>query len=143
MQVLPATQRRQGIVVSGLQTLSEAFLRFAPVFGKSRFPAPNPVEGTDGQIYHIYRTPGMEELRSQKGLQTNSFILLRNFSPVRGPVVEIKDMGDSEAILTNKAHLRETAREMIRRGLYPLDGGWNGWLGRYQKALVDTAFALE
>ena len=23
------------------------------------------------------------------------------------------------------------------------DGGWNGWLGRYQKALVDTAFELE
>lgn len=38
---------------------------------------------------------------------------------------------------------RETAREMIRGGVYPRDGGWNGWLGRYQKALVDTAFALE
>jgi hypothetical protein len=47
------------------------------------------------------------------------------------------------AILTNKAHLRETAREMIRRGIYPRDGGWNGWLGRYQKALVDATFALE
>ena len=32
---------------------------------------------------------------------------------------------------------------MIRRGVYPQDGGWNGLLGRYQKALVDTAFALE
>jgi hypothetical protein len=52
-------------------------------------------------------------------------------------------MGDSEAILSNKAHLRETAREMIRRGVDPQDRGWNGWLGRYQKVLVDTAFALE
>jgi hypothetical protein len=34
-----------------------------------------------------------------------------------------QDMGDSEAILRNKAHLRETAREMIRRGVYPQDGG--------------------
>ncbi len=97
------------------------------------------LEGTDGQVYHIYRTPEMEELRSQRRLQTNSFIRLRKFAPV----VEIKDMGDSEAILSNKAHLRETAREMIRRGVYPQDGGWNGWLGRYQKALVDAAFALE
>jgi hypothetical protein len=32
---------------------------------------------------------------------------------------------------------------MIRRGVYPQDGGWNGWFGRYQKALVDTAFALQ
>ena len=101
------------------------------------------LEATDGQIYHICRTQEMEELRSQRGLQTNSFIRLRRFSTARGPVVEIKDMGDSEAILTNKAHLRETAREMIRRGVYPQDGGWSGWLGRYQKALVDTAFALE
>jgi hypothetical protein len=52
-------------------------------------------------------------------------------------------MGDSEAILTNKGHFRETAGEMIRRGVYPQDGGWNGWLGPYQKALVDAAFALE
>jgi len=101
------------------------------------------LEGTDGHVYHVYRTPEMEELRSQRGLQTNSFIRLRKLSTARGPVVEIKDMGDSEAILTNKAHLRETAREMIRRGVYPQDGGWNGWLGRYQKALVDRAFALE
>ncbi len=101
------------------------------------------LEGTDGQVYHIYRTPEMEELRSQRGLQTNSFIRLRKLSTVRGPVLEIKDIGDSEAILTNKAHLRETAREMIRRGVYPQDGGWNGWLGRYQNALVDTVFELE
>jgi len=101
------------------------------------------LESTDGQVYHIYRTPEMEELRSQRGLQTNSFIRLRKLSTVRVPVVEIKDMGDSEAILSNKAHLRETAREMLGRGVYPQDDGWNGWLGRYQKALVDTAFELE
>ena len=58
----------------------------------------------------------MEELRSQRGLQTNSFIRLRKLSTVRGPVVEIKDMGDSEAILSNKVHLRETVREMTEAG---------------------------
>jgi hypothetical protein len=58
-------------------------------------------------------------------------------------VVEIKDLGDSEAILSNNGHLRETVGEMTKRGVTPRDGGWNGWLGRYQKALVDTAFALE
>jgi len=101
------------------------------------------LESTDGHVYHIYRTPEMEELRSQRGLQTNSFIRLRKLSTSRSPVVEIKEMGDSEAIRSNKAHLRETAREMAKRGVTPKDDGWNGWLGRYQKALVDTAFALE
>ncbi len=74
------------------------------------------LEGTDGQVFYIYRTPAMEELRSQRGLQTNSFIRLRKLSTVRGPVMKIRDMGDSEAILRNKAHLRETAREIFRRG---------------------------
>jgi hypothetical protein len=97
------------------------------------------LEGTDGQVYHIYRTPEMEELRSQRGLQTNSFIRLRKF----GQVVEIRDMGDSEAVLRNKSHFREAASEMIRGGVLPKEGGWNGWLGRYQKALVDAAFELE
>ena len=40
LQVLPATQRGECVIVSGLQTLPEALLRFAPVFGKSRLPAP-------------------------------------------------------------------------------------------------------
>jgi hypothetical protein len=101
------------------------------------------LEGTDGQVYHFYRTPEMEELRSQRGLKANSFIRLRKFSTARGPVVEIKDMGDSEAILSNKAHLSETVREITKRGVTPKDEGWNGWLGHYQKALVDTAFELE
>jgi len=101
------------------------------------------LESTDGRICHIYRTPEMEELRSRRGLQTNSFIRLRELSTVRGPVVEIKDLGDSEAILSNKYHLRERVREMIKHGVTPRDEGWNGWLGRYQRALVDASFALE
>jgi hypothetical protein len=44
-------------------------------------------------------------------------------------------LGDSESILRNKRHLRETAQHLIRRGIVPQDDGWNGWLGRYQKAL--------
>ena len=101
------------------------------------------LEGTEGHVYHIYRMLDMEELRSQRGLQTSSFIRLRGLSTIHDPVVEIKDKGDPVAILSNKARLSETAREMIRRGVYPPDGGWNGWLGRYQIALVDAAFALE
>ncbi len=89
-------------------------------------------------MYHICRTPEMEEPRSQRGLQANSFIRLRKLSTVRGPVVEIKDMGDSEPILRNKAHL---LRDDTRNGEAGRDSERR--LGRYQKALVDAAFALE
>jgi len=62
-------------------------------------------EGKDGQVYHIYRTPGMEELRSQRGLQTNLLIRLRKSSTVCGPALEINDMGDSEATKATFARL--------------------------------------
>jgi hypothetical protein len=57
--------------------------------------------------------------------------------------VEIDDMGDSEAILRNKLHLGETAQRLARRGIVPREDGWNGWLGRYQKALKEAAMMLE
>jgi predicted DNA-binding transcriptional regulator len=52
-------------------------------------------------------------------------------------------MGDSEAILSNKRHLRETAQRLIRRGILPKEDDWKGWLGRYQKALRDAVTTLE
>jgi hypothetical protein len=45
------------------------------------------LEAANGHVYHIYRTPEMEELRSRRGLQINSLIRLRKLSTVRGPVV--------------------------------------------------------
>ena len=59
------------------------------------------------------------------------------------PVLEIEELGDAESLLRNRRHLRETAQRHVRRGVVPQDDGWNGWLGRYQKALADTAAAFE
>jgi hypothetical protein len=101
------------------------------------------LEGTDARVYYIYRTPEMEEMRSSGGLKTNSFIRLRKLSTARGPVVEIQDMGDAEAMLRNNRRLRDAAREMMKRGDIPQDEGCNGWLGKYQTALRETALALE
>ena len=80
----------------------------------------------------------MEAARKLGGLRTNSFVRLRKLFTDGHPVVEIDDMGDSEAILRNKGHLRETAQRLIRRGIIPQDYGWNGWLGRYQKGTRRT-----
>ena len=58
-------------------------------------------------------------------------------------MLKIDELGDSEAILRNKRYLRETVQRLIRRGIVPQEDGWNGWLGRYQKALREAAMTLE
>jgi hypothetical protein len=101
------------------------------------------LEGTDARVHYLYYTPEMEAARNRGSLRTNSFIRLRKLSTQGRPAMEIDDMGDSEAILRNKRHLGETAQRLIRPGIVPHEDGWNGWLGRYQKALSDAATTLE
>ena len=97
------------------------------------------LEGTDARIHHVSYTPEMEAARNRGGFGTNSFVRLRKLFTDGRPAVEIDDLGDSETILRNKTHFRETVQRLIRRGIIPKEDGWNGWLGRYQKALCDAA----
>jgi type IV secretory pathway VirD2 relaxase len=101
------------------------------------------LEGTDARVHYVYYTPEMEAARNRGSLRTNSFIRLRKLFTEGRPALEIDDMGDSEAILSNKRHLRETAQRLIRRGILPKEDDWKGWLGRYQKALRDAVTTLE
>ena len=101
------------------------------------------LEGTDGQVHYVYYTPELEAARSQGVLRTNSFVRLRKVFSEGHPLINIDELGDSESILRNKVYLRETAQRFIRRGLVPQEDGWNGWLGRYQKALTEAAMPTE
>jgi hypothetical protein len=101
------------------------------------------LEGTDARVHYLYYTPEMEAARHRGSLRTNSFIRLRKLSTQGRPTIEIDDMGDSEAILRNKRHLREAAQRLIRPGIVPQEDGCNGWLGRYRKAVSEAATAIE
>jgi type IV secretory pathway VirD2 relaxase len=96
------------------------------------------LEGTDARVHYIHYTPELEAARNAGGLRTNGFIRLRRVLKEGRPLMEIDELGDAESIVRNKLHLRETARQMVRRGITPRDEGWNGWLGRYQRALQDA-----
>jgi len=57
------------------------------------------LEGTDARVHHIYYAPEMAEARNRGGLKTNSFMRLRKFFVNSELVMEIDDLGDSEAVL--------------------------------------------
>ena len=101
------------------------------------------LEGTDGQVHYVYYTPELEAARSQGGLRTNSFVRLRKLFAEGRPLLKIDELGDSESILRNKGYLREAAQGLIQRGIVPQEDGWNGWLGRYQKALGEAATTVD
>ena len=101
------------------------------------------LESTDARVYHIYYTPAMEELRNRGGLQTNSFIRLRRLMVDGSPEIEVRDLGPAEAILRNRSHLRQTAQQLIRKGIVPEQDEWGGWLGQYRAALRETTLQQE
>jgi type IV secretory pathway VirD2 relaxase len=101
------------------------------------------LEGTDGQVHYVYYTPELEAVRSQGGLRTNSFVRLRKLFADGHPSLKIDELGDSESILRNKRYLRDAAQRLIRRGIVPQEDGWNGWLGRYQRAVSEAATTLD
>jgi hypothetical protein len=101
------------------------------------------LEGTDARVHYVYYTPEIEAARNRGELRRNSFVQLRKLSAEGRPVLEIDDMGDSEAMLRNNGKLRQLGQRLIRCGIIPQDDGWGGWLGRYQKALRDAVTILE
>ena len=101
------------------------------------------LEGTDGQVHYVYYTPELDAARSQGGLRTNSFVRLRKLFTEGHPSLKIDELGGSESILRNKGYLRDTAQRLIRRGIVPQEDGWNGWLGRYQRAVSEAATTLD
>ena len=81
------------------------------------------LEGTDARIHYVYYTPEIEGARNRGGLRTNSFIQLRKSTADSRPMLEIDDMGDSEALLHDKRQLRQVGQRLIRRGIMPEDDG--------------------
>ena len=81
------------------------------------------------------RVREMDDIRARGGLKANSFVRFRRL----GLEMQIESFGNSEQALSNRPLLREKVEELRKRGLEPTEDGWGGWLGRYQKALCETA----
>jgi len=97
------------------------------------------LESTAGMVYYIPYTSEIEKARSVGSLKANSFIFLqKHLRDGQRFRVEVQDFGDAEIILTNRRLLREKVADLGIKGVSPVEDGWGGWLGRYQKALCES-----
>ena len=101
------------------------------------------LEGTDGKIHFVHYTPEIERARSEGQLRTNSFVRLRRLFVDGAPSLETEDFGRADDLLNNRKYFNEAARQLIKRGIIPVEDGWGGWLGKYQAALRDAALRME
>jgi type IV secretory pathway VirD2 relaxase len=98
------------------------------------------LEGTDAKVHYIQYTAEMEEARSRGELRINSFVRLRRLAG--SSILDVADLGDAEKLLRNPHDLKETARQLLNRGIVQTEDGWGGWLGRYQGALRKSALVI-
>jgi Protein of unknown function (DUF3363) len=90
------------------------------------------LEGTDRKIHFIYHTADIQNARHQGRLAPNAFITLMKLP---SHSARILDFGDADRIVSNRVFMLSTARRIIARGIVPVEGGYAGWLGRYEAAL--------
>jgi type IV secretory pathway VirD2 relaxase len=96
------------------------------------------LEGVDARVHYIQYTPEMEEARGRGELKRNAFVRLLRIFVDEEATLQVEDLGDSESLLRKRAHFEGKARELLRNGILPDEQGWGGWLGQYQRELVNA-----
>jgi type IV secretory pathway VirD2 relaxase len=101
------------------------------------------LEGVDARVHFIEYTTEMEEARARGELRTNAFARLRRVLIDEEPVVQVEDLGDSEALLKRPDHFENKVQQLLKNGFLPDEDGWGGWLGRYQSTLKQAAVDVQ
>jgi type IV secretory pathway VirD2 relaxase len=101
------------------------------------------LEGVDARAHLIEYTDEMEEARAHGALRANSFARLRRVLIENEARLEIEDFGDSEAFLSRSDYFKSKAGQLLRGGVVPVEDGYGGWLGRYQRVLLEAAKTIE
>ena len=97
------------------------------------------LESTDAKVYVIHHTQQMQTMRNASKLRVNCFVRFRVSLANGRRRIEVEELGTAESILENRGYLRETVQRLLRKGTAPVEDGWSGWLGRYQRALSRAA----
>jgi type IV secretory pathway VirD2 relaxase len=101
------------------------------------------LEGIDARAHLIEYTDEMEIARARGELRPNSFARLRKVLIENEERLEVEDFGDSEEFLNRSDYFKSKARQLLRTGAIPVEDGYGGWLGRYQRVLREATKAIE
>jgi type IV secretory pathway VirD2 relaxase len=101
------------------------------------------LEGVDARVHYVDYTPQMEVARARGELRTNSFVRLRGGFIDEEAMLQVEDFGNSEFLLDTRSHFEKKARDLLQRGIVPLEQGLGGWLGKYQAALKQAAMEIQ
>jgi len=91
-------------------------------------------------VHHLTYTPEIQAAPHRGLLRVNSFVRLQRLLVQGRHVLEIRDLGDAEALLKKRSHFVEEARRIA--GQPGLSEVWSGWLGRYSQTLLAVSAEL-
>jgi hypothetical protein len=94
-------------------------------------------------LRHSRGAPARNAQESRGKLRPNAFVRLQKQFENGRPVLEVEDSGDAERVLRNKRHFNDKVKPLLNHGLVPSEGGWGGWLGRYQAAMTKAVDELK
>ena len=101
------------------------------------------LEGTDQKVHFIYHTREVETARQRGKMKPNAFVQFIRRSIGGNTDLKVDDLGDSERLLSDQRHMRKAVQEIQKRRMITADNGWGGWLGKYERTLVETADLIE
>jgi hypothetical protein len=101
------------------------------------------LEGVDARVYYVEYTPEMETRRARGELRTNAFVRLRRIFIDEEPALQVEDFGNSDSLLRNRTHFEGKVRELLKNGVVPVEQGWGGWLGQYQRSVMQAAMEIQ
>ena len=100
------------------------------------------LEGTDAKDPSDLLHAGIGRSPESRHAGVNSFVKLQKRFENGRPSLKVENLGDSEKLLANSKHFRQTAKRYSR--LEDVTNElWGGWLGRYRERLKSAVTAAE
>jgi hypothetical protein len=90
-------------------------------------------------LLFVNHTPEIQEARSKGKMRPDSFVRIEKTFVEGVPRVDVQDFGKAAGLLKNKPYFDQRAsRSRPSKSTNGTSQEWNGWLGKYQRAMRDA-----